>query len=141
MCKLIDHILCLCETGSTMDPPLACIDPNLLQLNQLFEGVDEAVILVAPSTISHKVQEDRGPHTDNYNIFQDTSSPDESSCLSQIRKSTELCSPTNVQIPFSSKNLLLSSLREAESVITQTGQSQGVSFRKRKAPKNFGNTG
>ena len=120
----------------------ACIDPNLLQLNQLFDGVDEADILVAPSTISHNVQEeDRGPHTDNYNIFQDTAGPDGSNCLSLVIESTKKCSPTNDQTQFSSTNLLLSSLREAESVITQTGQSQGVFFRKRKAPKNFGNTG
>ena len=72
-----------------------------------------------------------------FNIFQEPEEghpEDDDACL-------DLGPPKRPRVDEESHFLHFGSLREAESYIDRTGQAQGVSFRKRKVPKNFGNSG
>jgi hypothetical protein len=107
-----------------MDPPLGCIDPNLFQLNQLFEDVDDEAV----PTIQ----------TSDFNLFPGNEEIE--SVLELDPKRARRDHHSSSEATFST-NVLLDTLNEAESFIAQKAEASGVFFLKRKVPKNFGNSG
>ena len=112
-----------------MDPPLGCIDPNLFQLNQLFEEVDEAVPAIQTSELY------LFPENEDVQSVLELD-PKRARPEKSFRESSSFEPPLPVE-----SNYLLNSLNEAESFIAQRAEANGVSFLKRKVPKNFGHSG
>ncbi len=125
-----------------MDTPLSLIDPSLIQWNQLLEEdvfQSSSTSTVVTRSAEPKLQEPIfQPSKDEQDQEQQEQDAPDSGYLANPDISTSKEDDKKPEVQ--QDTVLVGNMVEAEAAIRENGEQFRIQYRKRKLPKNFGNT-